>query len=70
MELFFSDLLYSLSFALDCVESELLGVHTHHGQRVAAMCVEIGRGLGYNDDDLIDLASSAILHDNALTQYI
>lgn len=66
----FSDLLYSLSYALDCVEKELLGVHTHHGQRVAAMCVKIGRDLGMDDKALVDLASSAILHDNALTEYI
>lgn len=65
-----NDLLYHFSYALDCVEHDLVGTTTHHGQRVACMCVAMGDRLGYSKEKLLDLAGIAILHDNALTEYI
>lgn len=70
MRFCFNDMMYSFSFALDCVEHDLLGVTTFHGQRVACLCALMGRELGMEEDELLDLAACAILHDNALTQYI
>lgn len=70
MRLSMNDLLYHFSYALDCVEHDLVGTTTHHGQRVACMCVAMGEGYGYSKEKLMDLAGIAILHDNALTEYI
>lgn len=65
-----NDMLYALSFALDCVEHDVIGVSTYHGPRVAAISVAMGRELGLSGDALLDLAACAILHDNALTESI
>lgn len=70
MRLCINDMLYALSYALDCVEHDLLGVTTYHGPRVAAISVAMGRRLGLTEQELMELAACAILHDNALTEYI
>lgn len=70
MKIDFNGLLYALSYALDCVEGELIGVSTGHSKRVAYMSVRMGQVLGLGQDELADLAACAVLHDNALTQYI
>lgn len=70
MKIDFNGLLYALSYALDCVEGELLGVSTGHAKRVAYMSVRMAEALGMHRQELSDLAACAVLHDNALTQYI
>ncbi|MEG1108005.1 MAG: HD domain-containing phosphohydrolase [Oscillospiraceae bacterium] len=65
-----NDVLYAFSYALDCVEYELLGATTYHGKRVAYISTILGRSLGFEDKRLLDLAACAVLHDNALTQYV
>lgn len=70
MKIDFNGLLYALSYALDCVEGELLGVSTGHAKRVAYMSVRMAEALGMDRERLSDLAACAVLHDNALTQYI
>jgi HD-GYP domain-containing protein (c-di-GMP phosphodiesterase class II) len=56
--------------ALDMVEIAYIGASTNHGRRIAVLCAAMGRRLGMNDDELSDLVSCALLHDNALTEYI
>ncbi|MDZ5253506.1 HD-GYP domain-containing protein [Clostridium sp. LIBA-8841] len=63
-------ILFALSFALDCVERDLLGVKTNHSKRVAYICVEICKEIGLTNENLFDISACAILHDNALTEYI
>lgn len=70
MQFCINDVLYAFSYALDCVEHDLVGVSTHHGLRVACISVLLGKEMGLNEDTLIDLAACAVLHDNALTEYI
>ena len=70
MKFNFTDTLFALSFALDCVEHDLLGVTTHHSKRVAAICACMGKQLQLSDAQLLDLTACALLHDNALTEYI
>lgn len=70
MKLCFNDMLYAFSYALDCVEHELLGVTTHHSERVACLCILMAKSLEYPTPQLLDLAGCCILHDNALTEYI
>lgn len=70
MKLDFNGMVYALSYALDCVEAELVGVETGHGKWVAYLSVLLGREFGMTKEELLDLAVCAALHDNALTQYI
>lgn len=72
MEFDFNSALFALSYALDCVEHDLLGVTTHHGKRVAAISILLGQTLGvltgYEDRQM--LSACAVLHDCALSEYI
>ena len=70
MKMQISSLLFSLSTALDCVEQELLGVTSNHSRRVACLSMRLCRHLGMSEQDIIDMGSCAILHDNALTEYM
>jgi HD-GYP domain-containing protein (c-di-GMP phosphodiesterase class II) len=48
----------------------MLGVSTHHSKRVAYIASQLGKLFGLNDNQRSDLAGCALLHDNALTEYI
>lgn len=63
-------LLGACSYALDCVEAELVHVTNKHAKRVAYMSVCVAEQMGIREDSLQDLTACALLHDNALTQYI
>lgn len=63
-------LLLAVSTALDYVEKELLGITTNHGKRAAYVSSRICRALGMTDTEVFDMAGCAILHDNALTEYL
>ena len=63
-------LMAACSYALDCVEAELVHVTNNHAKRVAYMSVSIACEMGIQGESLQDLAVCALLHDNALTQYI
>lgn len=69
-EISLSDLLGQISIALDAVEGELLGATKFHSKRVAIWAIAIGKELHYNRERLFYLASAALLHDSALTEYI
>ncbi|MDR1043363.1 MAG: HD domain-containing protein, partial [Clostridiales Family XIII bacterium] len=58
------------SEALDIVEAGLLGASVYHSKRIGALVAAMGRTLGYDDDSLSAIATSAMFHDNALTEYI
>ncbi|MDR1637697.1 MAG: HD domain-containing protein [Treponema sp.] len=63
-------LIQAIAEALDIVEGELLGATTYHGKRIAVLCAAMGRRLGMGKAQLTALTSCALLHDNALTEYI
>ena len=63
-------LLGACSYALDCVEAELVHVTSRHAKRVAYMSVCTAEKMGVSGGALQDLTACALLHDNALTQYI
>jgi HD-GYP domain-containing protein (c-di-GMP phosphodiesterase class II) len=60
--------LLGLSLALDCVESELLGVRTHHGRRVAYLAIRLGELCGFTEKERFDIAAFSLLHDNGLAE--
>ncbi len=55
---------------MDCIEAELVNIKNKHGKRVAYISVCMAEYLAIQGDELQDLAMCALLHDNALTQYI
>ena len=63
-------MLYALSFALDKIETELLGVDTGHGKRVAYLALLMGKEAGFGEEELRDFIGCCLLHDNALTEFI
>jgi HD-GYP domain-containing protein (c-di-GMP phosphodiesterase class II) len=63
-------LIRAIATALDIVEGNLLGATTHHGKRISVLCAAMGRCFGMSDRELSDLATCALLHDSALTEYI
>lgn len=70
MKLCFTELMVELSHALDYVETEVVGVQTNHSKRVAYICTALGKHMGLDAEQLSDLAVCAVLHDNALTEYV
>ena len=70
MKLDLTDLIYALSFALDKVEYELLGIETGHGRRVACLCLFMAEHAGIRGEELRDYIGCCVLHDNALTEFI
>jgi HD-GYP domain-containing protein (c-di-GMP phosphodiesterase class II) len=63
-------LIKAIGAALDLVEGELLGATTHHGKRVAVLAAAMGQRLGIEEKVQLPLTTCALLHDNALTEYI
>lgn len=64
------ELIHSLSSGLDVIESEVMGVSANHGKRVGALSAFMGMQLGWGEVQLVSVAASALLHDNALTEYL
>ena len=58
------------SYALDCIEAELVNIKNKHGKRVAYISIRMAEYWKIQGEALQDLAMCALLHDNALTQYI
>ena len=63
-------LIRGIAIALDTVERELLGATTNHGKRIAALCAVMASQLGMEKNEQRVLVTCALLHDNALTEYI
>lgn len=58
------------SYALDCVEAELAHVTDNHAKRVAYMSGCMAQQMAITGEVLQDFVICALLHENALTQYI
>lgn len=70
MKLDLTDLIYALSFAMDKVEFELLGLETGHGRRVACLSLFMAEHAGISGEELRDYVGCCVLHDHALTEFI
>lgn len=69
MKLDLTDMLYAMSYALDAIEEEILGVATEHGKHVAYLSFFMGKEAGFEEEELRDFMGCCILHDNALTEF-
>ncbi|QEK11250.1 HD domain-containing protein [Crassaminicella thermophila] len=70
MQFNLNNFLFSLSYALDFVEMDILGVASNHSKRVAYIAYKLGGVLGLNQEELFDLVSLSILHDNGASQKV
>lgn len=70
MDFNLNEFLVAVSFALDFIEMDIVGARTNHGKRVAYKSILLGKAMGFDDNELIDTVSIAILHDNGISQYI
>lgn len=62
--------LHSMANALDTIEINIFGMPTNHSKRIAYISVIIARELQLRDEEIFDLASLAILHDNGASMKI
>ncbi|MEG2173120.1 MAG: hypothetical protein RRY29_07640, partial [Desulfovibrionaceae bacterium] len=69
MQVHLNDFLFSVSRALDSIENEFLGVTVNHSKRAAYISMRLCEQAGCTREEIFDMASCAILHDNALTEY-
>lgn len=70
MRLDFTDFLYAMSFALDAIEHEFTGASAEHGKRVAWLTMKMLGEAGLSEEELVDCVGCAILHDNAIAEYL
>ncbi len=66
MELNLNNLVVALSHALDFLEMDVLGVATNHSKRVAYIALRLGEEAGLSREELFDLITLALLHDNGI----
>jgi HD-GYP domain-containing protein (c-di-GMP phosphodiesterase class II) len=63
-----NEFLMAVSFTLDFVEMDIIGVTTNHNKRVAYISLMMAKELGLSDKELYDIVALAILHDNGLCE--
>lgn len=63
-----NEFLMAISFTLDFVEMDLLGVTTNHGKRTAFISLKIAEELHFTPEQLHDIVALAILHDNGVSE--
>jgi len=68
MQFSLNDFLIAVSFALDFVEKDRLGMQSNHGKRTAYLTVCIARRLNLTEEEIYDVAALSILHDNGLSE--
>lgn len=64
-----NEFLMAVSFALDFVEMDILGMPSNHGKRTAYISISIAKEMGLSPEELHDVAALAMLHDNGLSEY-
>lgn len=63
-----NEFLMAVSFTLDFIEMDILGVTSNHGKRTAYTSLRLGRQLGLSPKELHDLVALAIMHDNGVSE--
>lgn len=68
MQFSLNDFLIAVSFALDFMEKDRLGMQSNHGKRTAYLTVCIARRMNLSEEEIYDAAALSILHDNGLSE--
>ena len=63
-----NEFLRAISFTLDFIEIDILGVTSNHGKRTAYTSLKIAQELGLDSKHLHDITALAILHDNGVSE--
>lgn len=63
-----NEFLMAVSFTLDFVEMDILGVTSNHGKRTAYISLRIAKELGLGFKELHDIVALAMLHDNGVSE--
>ncbi|MHB1392391.1 MAG: HD-GYP domain-containing protein [Clostridia bacterium] len=65
-----NEFLAAVSFALDFVEMDILGVASNHSKRVACISSKIAESLKLSKEEIFDLVSLSLLHDNGASEKV
>ena len=65
-----NNFLIAVSMALDFVEMDILGATANHTRRVAYISLRIAEKFEFTPEEIFDLCSFAILHDNGLSEEV
>ena len=65
-----NEFLGAVANALDTIEIKIFGMPTNHSKRIAYISVKIARELRLTNEEIFDLASLAIMHDNGASMKI
>ncbi|QIB27802.1 HD-GYP domain-containing protein [Caloranaerobacter azorensis] len=63
-----NEFLLAVSWALDFVETDILGVPLNHSKRVAYISLKMAKEIGMRPEEIFDLVSLALLHDNSISE--
>ncbi|SHH46535.1 HD domain-containing protein [Caloranaerobacter azorensis DSM 13643] len=63
-----NEFLLAVSWALDFVETDILGVSLNHSKRVAYISLKMAEEIGMRPEEIFDLVSLALLHDNSISE--
>lgn len=58
----------AVSFALDFVEIDILGMSSNHSKRAAYIALKTAKELSLSSEELYDIVALAILHDNGVSE--
>jgi HD-GYP domain-containing protein (c-di-GMP phosphodiesterase class II) len=70
MDFNLNEFLRAVANTLDIVEIDIFGMPTNHSKRIAYISVKIARELRLTNEEIFDLASLAIMHDNGASMKI
>ena len=65
-----NEFLIAVSYALDFVEMDIFGVVTNHSKRVAYISIRIAEKMGLSKEQIFDIVSLSMLHDNGASEKI
>lgn len=64
MEFNLNEFSKSISTVLDVIETDIFGVPCNHSKRIAYMSLKMGKELNFKEEELFDIVSLSLLHDN------
>jgi len=70
MDFNLNEFLRAVANTLDTIEIDIFGMPTNHSKRIAYIAVKIAGELGLTNEEIFDLASLAIMHDNGASMKV
>lgn len=70
MDFNLNEFLTAVANTLDTIEIDIFGMPTNHSKRIAYISVKIAGELGLTNEEIFDLASLAMMHDNGASMKV